>query len=83
MAAEKMGMDPWEFRYKNAARPGDLTINSRPYHDYVYPAMLEKAKPVYDQYKAEAEAAKAQGRHVGVGMSIGGFIITIFMFDSA
>jgi hypothetical protein len=37
-------MDPWEFRYKNAARPGDLTINSRPYHDYIYPT-LEKAKP--------------------------------------
>ena len=81
--AEKAGIDPWEFRYKNAARPGDLTINSRPYHDYVYPTLLEMAKPIYDQYKAEAEAAKAEGRHVGVGMSMGGFIITIGMFDSA
>ena len=83
MAAEKCGMDAWEFRYKNAARPGDLTINSCPYHDYIYPELLEKAKPVYDQYKAEAEAAKAEGRHVGVGISLGGFIITIGMFDVA
>ncbi len=83
MAAEKAGIDPWEFRYKNAARPGDLTINSCPYQDYVYPSLLEKAKPVYDQYKAEAEAAKAEGRHVGVGISLGGFIITIGMFDNA
>ncbi|MDR2355060.1 MAG: molybdopterin-dependent oxidoreductase, partial [Clostridiales Family XIII bacterium] len=83
MIAEKAGMDPWEFRYKNAARPGDLTINSRPYHDYLYPSMLEKIKPHYDRYKAEAEAAKAAGRHVGVGLSMGGFIITIGMFDSA
>jgi aldehyde oxidoreductase len=83
MAAEKVGMDPWEFRYKNAARPGDLTINSCPYHDYIYPGLLEKAKPVYDQYKAEAEAARAEGRHVGVGISLGGFIITIGMFDVA
>lgn len=83
MAAEKAGLDPWEFRYKNAARPGDLSINSRPYHDYIYPTLLEKAKPAYDQYKAEAEAAKAEGRHVGVGMSMGGFIITIGMFDRA
>ena len=83
MAAEKAGIDPWEFRYKNAARPGDLTINSRPYHDYNYPELLEKAKPYYDQYKAEAEAAKKEGRHVGVGVSLGGFIITIGMFDSA
>lgn len=83
MLAEEAGIDPWEFRYINAARPGDLTINSRPYHDYVYPSLLEKAKPVYDEYKAEAEAAKAEGRHVGVGISMGGFIITIGMFDSA
>jgi aldehyde oxidoreductase len=83
MIAEKAGIDPWEFRYKNAARPGDLTINSCPYHDYIYPVLLEKAKPVYDQYKAEAAAARAKGKQVGVGMSMGGFIITIGMFDSA
>jgi aldehyde oxidoreductase len=83
MIAEKAGIDPWEFRHKNAARPGDLTINSCPYHDYIYPSLLEKAKPIYDRYKAEAEAAKAKGKHVGVGMSMGGFIITIGMFDSA
>jgi aldehyde oxidoreductase len=83
MLAEKAGIDPWEFRYRNAARPGALTINSRPYHDYVYPAMLERIKPHYDRYKAEAEAARAEGRHVGVGLSMGGFIITVGMFDSA
>jgi len=83
MLAEKARIDPWEFRYKNAARPGDLTVNSRPYHDYIYPTLLEKAKPIYDRYKAEAEAARAEGRYVGVGMSMGGFIITIGKFDSA
>ena len=83
MLAEKAGIDPWEFRYINVARPGDLTINSRPYHDYVYPELLERAKPIYDEYKAEAEAAKAEGRHVGVGISMGGFLITIGCFDSA
>jgi aldehyde oxidoreductase len=83
MIAEKIGMDPWEFRYKNAARPGDLTINSRPYHDYLYPELLNKAKPYYDKYKAEAEAAKKEGRHVGVGISMGGFIYTIGAFDQA
>ncbi|MCE5255083.1 MAG: molybdopterin-dependent oxidoreductase [Actinomycetia bacterium] len=55
--AEKAGIDPWELRYKNAARPGDRTINSRPYLDYVYPKVLEMAKPAYGRYKAEAEAA--------------------------
>ena len=83
MIAKKAGIDPWEFRYRNAARPGDLTINSCPYHDYVYPALLEKIKPTYDQYKKAAEDAKAAGRHVGVGLSLGGFIITVGMFDKA
>ncbi len=83
MAAEKIGMDPWEFRYKNAARPGDLTINSCPYHNYIYPELLEKAKPFYDAYKAEADAAKKAGKAVGVGISMGGFLITIGMFDQA
>jgi len=83
IAAEAAGMDAWEFRYKNAARPGDLTINSRPYHDYYYPAMLEKIKPVYDSYKAEAEAAKQEGRRLGAGISMGGFPITTGMFDKS
>jgi aldehyde oxidoreductase len=83
MCAERAGIDPWEFRYKNAARPGDLTINSRPYLEYLYPQLLEKAKPVWDAYKAEAETARAAGRHVGAGMSMGGFVVTIGMFDVA
>ena len=83
MAAEAVGMDPWEFRYKNAAREGDLTINSCPYHDYYYPDLLEKIKPVYDEYKAQAEAGKKDGRKLGVGMSMGGFIVTIGMFDKS
>lgn len=83
MLAEKAGMDPWEFRYKNAARPGDLTINSRPYHDYVYPKLLETIKPYYDDYKAKAEAGKKEGRNLGVGISMGGFIITLGFVDCA
>ena len=34
MMAEKIGMDPFEFRYKNIARPGDLTVNNRPWREY-------------------------------------------------
>jgi aldehyde oxidoreductase len=58
MLAEKAGIDPWEFRYRNAARPGDTTINSRPYMEYVYPTLLEMIKPTYDKYKAEAEEGR-------------------------
>ncbi|MCL2126163.1 MAG: molybdopterin-dependent oxidoreductase [Oscillospiraceae bacterium] len=84
MAAEKAGIDPWEFRYKNLAKPGETTINSRPYKDYnVYPKLMEMIKPHYDSYVAEAKAAKAAGRNVGVGLSLGGFLNTTGKFDKA
>ena len=83
MAAEKAGLDPWEFRYKNLAKPGETTINSRPYKNYeINPSLMNKIKPYYDEYLAEAEAAKKEARHVGVGLSIGGFHITIGKFDT-
>ena len=84
MAAEAAGIDPWEFRYKNLAKPGDTTVNSRPYLNYdIYPTLMEKIKPVYDSYKSEAEQAKKEGRFVGVGLSLGGFLCTTGNFDEA
>lgn len=83
MAAEKAGIDAWQFRYINAARPGDTTMNSRPYKEYLYPKMLEMIKPYYDDYKAQAEKGKAEGRNMGVGISLGGFLCTIGAFDRA
>ena len=84
MAAEKAGIDPWEFRYKNLAKPGDTTINSRPYRDYdVYPTLMNTIKPHYDKFVAEAKEAKAAGRNVGVGISLGGFLSTTGKFDVA
>jgi aldehyde oxidoreductase len=44
--------------------------------------MLEKIKPDYDEFKAEAEKGKAEGRHMGVGISMGGFLCTIGAFDN-
>ena len=84
MAAEKAGIDPWEFRYKNLAKPGETTINSRPYKNYeVYPTLMNMIKPYYDQFVSEAKEAKAAGRNVGVGISLGGFLNTTGRFDSA
>ncbi|NTW71982.1 MAG: molybdopterin-dependent oxidoreductase [Eubacteriaceae bacterium] len=84
MAAEKIGMDAWEFRMKNLAKPGETSINSRPYFDYdAYPALMNKIKPYYDKYKAESDEAKSEGRYVGVGLSLGGFLSTIGHFDAA
>ena len=84
MAAEKAGIDPWEFRYRNLAKPGDTTINRRPFKDYsVYPKLMEMIKPHYDTFAAAAADAKKAGRNVGVGLSLGGFLCTTGKFDAA
>lgn len=83
MLAEKAGIDPWQFRYQNLAKPGDTTINSRPYKLHVYKTLMEMLKPHYDEFKAEAEKARAEGRHLGVGIGMGGFLCTLGMWDKA
>ncbi|MDR1821464.1 MAG: molybdopterin-dependent oxidoreductase, partial [Oscillospiraceae bacterium] len=84
MLAEKVGMDPFEFRVHNLMKPGDTTINSAEPYDYeVYPRLMEKLRPVYEAYKKEAEELKSAGRHVGAGVSMGGFLCTIGFIDQA
>ncbi len=83
MMAEKMNMDPWQFRYNNLLQPGEKTINNRPLRLYSYQKLMEMLKPHYDEFKAEAEKAQAEGRHVGVGIGMGGFLCTLGMWDKA
>ncbi|MCL2227058.1 MAG: molybdopterin-dependent oxidoreductase [Oscillospiraceae bacterium] len=82
MAAEKAGIDPLEFRYINLAKPGDTTVNSRPYLNYEsYRKLLDMLRPYYELYLGEAKKLKEKGRHVGVGISMGGFLVTKGLFD--
>ena len=83
MAARKAGIDPWQFRYDNVARPGDTTLCSREYSEYPYPGLLEKIKPYYDEYKKLAEEGRAAGKHMGCGISLGGFHLTTGAIDWA
>jgi aldehyde oxidoreductase len=84
MLAKKIGADPFEFRADNLMKPGDTTINSVEPYDYdAYPRLYEKLRPVYEAYKKEARDAKKAGRNVGVGVSQGGFLITIGFVDQA
>jgi len=73
MMAERIGMDPFEFRYKNIARPGDLTVNNRPFREYPLEGLMDMLRP---KYEAAVAAAKREGtpeKKRGVGIAIGGF----------
>lgn len=68
MLAEKVGMDPFEFRYQNILRDGDLSPNNGEYHNLQYVRMMDLARPYYYECKERAakEATEEFKRGVGV-----------------
>ncbi len=69
--AEKVGMDPLEFRAVNVYRPGSTTPTGQEPEVYPFPDMIEKLRPLY---KAALEKAKAESTpevKKGVGISLG------------
>ncbi|WP_094604256.1 Aldehyde oxidoreductase [Sporomusa silvacetica DSM 10669] len=76
MLAEKAGTDPFEFRYKNLARPGDLNINSYPFKEYPFVTLMDKLKPLYEEAKARAKAEDTPEKRRGVGIAFGGYNVT-------
>ena len=76
MLAEKAGIDPFDFRYRNIGRPGDTNINSYPFRQYPMEEMMNILKPLYDKAVAEAKAADTPEKRRGVGLAWGGFNVT-------
>lgn len=83
MLAEKAGIDPFEFRYINLAKPGDINLNGYPYREYPMVEIMDKARPIYEEYKTSADKAKAEGKMRGVGLAFGGFNVTLGGSDTA
>ena len=83
MMAEKLGMDPFEFRYKNIAREGDTNINSYPFKQYPMEEMMDTMRPIYEKAVADAKAADTPEKRRGVGIAWGGFNVTEGATDSA
>jgi aldehyde oxidoreductase len=83
MLAVKAGMDPFEFRYINMAKPGDLNINSYLYKDYPMVQLMDIARPHYKDFKDSAAKNSTATKKRGVGVSVGGFNVTLGPFDSA
>jgi aldehyde oxidoreductase len=83
MLAYEAGMDPFDFRLNNIARPGDLSINSYPFREYPMPGIFEKALPIYEEMKAKAAAESTPEKRRAVGVACGGFSCTGGNGDSA
>ncbi|MDR3304646.1 MAG: molybdopterin-dependent oxidoreductase [Clostridiales Family XIII bacterium] len=84
MLAEKMGRDPFEFRYNNLARPGDFTMNGHPYRDPSMVELYDKLRPVYEEAKARIAAKPSDGEYYyGLGIASCGFNVTVGVHDHA
>ena len=73
--ARHIGLDPLELRRRNVIRQSDLpyTLPSGLVYDIVTPReTLEQAVEMVDvpAFRAEQAAARAQGRHLGLGLSL-------------
>jgi aldehyde oxidoreductase len=68
--AEKVGMDPLEFRYLNVYREGDTTPTGCEPDVIAYPQALEKLRPIYKKAKENAKLKNAKGGEIKYGAGI-------------
>ncbi|QUI25744.1 selenium-dependent xanthine dehydrogenase [Vallitalea pronyensis] len=67
--AEQAGLSPWEFRYKNAIRPGQILPNGQIADDYTaFTETLEAVKEIYDKHPKAGIACAMKNSGLGVGI---------------
>lgn len=69
LLAEKVGLSPWEMRYKNAIRPGEELPNGQIADDTTALAeTLNAIKPYFDSYPKSGIACAIKNSGLGVGI---------------
>ena len=70
--AQKLNMDPLEFRYKNVYREGDTTPNGCKPDVYCLTGLLDKIKPYYKKAKEDARNFNRSNKDLkhGAGISL-------------
>ena len=71
MLAEKMGMDPFDFRYKNINRPGSTLPCGQHLDVYCIEGLMNLIKPKYAEAKQRCKEFNIPGKKRGVGLAIG------------
>lgn len=81
MLAEKLGEDPFEFRYKNVSRPGELSINSRPLPQCEIVKLMDVMRPYYQEIVKEYKGKETEDKAYGIGIANGGFMCNLGNWD--
>jgi aldehyde oxidoreductase len=75
--AEKVGIDPLEFRYRNAWREGDCDpLWGEQPRVFVIPGILDTLRPKYERLKAHALENSTPKKELGVGIALGSYKIS-------
>jgi aldehyde oxidoreductase len=69
--AAKMGIDPFDLRYKNIYRPGDTTPTGQVPEVFSLTEIFDKLKPLYDAAKERAKKETTPEKKKGVGICLG------------
>lgn len=69
LMARKLGMDPWEFRYKNTLEVGGTMSTGEVAEEWPAKDVLEALKPHYDRAVKEAASLKTGKLRRGVGIA--------------
>jgi aldehyde oxidoreductase len=73
MLADKMGIDPLEFRKMNSLLPGQSKSTGRVVAEWPFPELCEKIRPHYERAREAAKAFKNGPLRRGVGLATGAF----------
>jgi aldehyde oxidoreductase len=71
MLAEKLGIDPFEFRLMNSLQPGQAKSSGHVPTEWPFPKVMEAIRPHYERAVKEAEAHRDGPVKWGVGLGAG------------
>jgi aldehyde oxidoreductase len=73
MLADKLGMDPFEFRMQNFLKSGQSKSTGRVVQEWPMPELMEAIRPHYQRAVQEAAAGSSGKLKRGVGLGTGSF----------
>lgn len=73
MLADKLGVDPLEFRKINSLMPGQSKSTGQVVDQWPFPGLCEAIRPHYERAKKEAAEASTDTIRRGVGLGAGAF----------
>jgi len=73
MLADKLGLDPLEFRKLNSLQPGQSKSTGQVVEEWPFPELCDAIRSSYDRALKEAAAASTESLRRGVGLAAGAF----------